>query len=86
MKEKYLENVHQKFYYHKLDNGLEVYLLPNDKVKNIYATFTTKYGSVHDEFVPIGKTKMYKVPKGVAHFLEHKMFEQEDGTEPFNFY
>lgn len=86
MEEITIEKVNQKLFYKKLDNGLEVYMLPNNNVKNIYATFTTKFGSVHDEFVPIGENKMISVPKGIAHFLEHKMFEMEDGIDPFSFY
>ena len=86
MKEINIEIVNEKLCYEKLDNGLEVYMVPNNKVKNIYATFTTRYGSMHDEFVPICENKMIKVPLGIAHFLEHKMFEQEDGIDPFNFF
>lgn len=86
MQKNKLEKMDLTLYSEKLDNGLEVFIVPKENVNGIYVTFTTKFGSIHDEFVPIGKTKMYKVPKGVAHFLEHKMFEQEDGTEPFNFY
>ena len=61
-------------YYEKLDNGLEVYLIPNKKVQNKYVTFSTKYGSVDNEFVPYNDTEMKKVPDGIAHFLEHKLF------------
>ena len=86
MEERIIDIVDEKLYYKKLDNGLEVYMVPNTNVKNTYATFTTKYGSMHDEFVPIGESKMISVPKGIAHFLEHKMFEMEDGIDPFTFY
>lgn len=86
MQKNKLEKMDLTLYREKLDNGLEVFVVPKDNVNGIYVTFTTKFGSITDEFVPIGKNKMYKVPKGVAHFLEHKMFEQEDGSEPFNFY
>ncbi len=70
-------------YSEKLDNGLEINIVPNSKVNNIYVTFSAKYGSIHDEFIPIDGKKFYKVPMGVAHFLEHKVFEQEDGVDPF---
>ena len=69
-----------------LDNGLEIYVIPLKSRNNIYTTFSTKYGSIHNEFVPIREEKMKKVPDGVAHFLEHKVFEQSDGTDPFTFY
>ena len=42
-------------------------------------TFTTKYGSVDRTFIPRGKNEEVTVPDGIAHFLEHKMFEKEDG-------
>ena len=69
-----------------LDNGLTVYVVPIKKNNNIYATFSTKFGSRINEFVPINNNKMIKVPLGVAHFLEHKAFEQEDGIDPFSYF
>ena len=62
----------------KMDSGLDVYVLPKQGFNKTYATFTTKYGSVDNEFVPLGKD-MIRVPDGIAHFLEHKLFEKEDG-------
>ena len=73
-------------YSYKLDNGLSVYIVPKDNVNSIYATFSTKYGSIHDEFIPYDRTSMTKFPLGIAHFLEHKLFEQKDGIDPFEFY
>lgn len=70
----------------KLDDGLTVYVVPVKKRNNIYVTFTTKYGSRVNEFIPLGKKEMKKVPLGVAHFLEHKMFEQKNGIDPFDFF
>lgn len=81
-----LSNMDIKIYYEKLKNGLEIYLIPKDNVSDTYALFTTKYGSVNSEFVPIGEDEMVKVPDGIAHFLEHKLFESEDGVHPFTFY
>ena len=72
-------------YYEKLDNGLEVYIVPKDNVNSIYVTFSTKFGSIHNEFVPYDRKAMTKFPLGIAHFLEHKLFEQEDGIDPFTF-
>ena len=73
-------------YYEKLENGLEVFIAPKDNVNNIYVTYSTKYGSNKNDFVPIGKNKMITVPLGIAHFLEHQLFTQEDGTDVMSFY
>lgn len=73
-------------YFEKLENGLEVYIVPKDNVNNIYATYSTKYGSNVYEFVEAGQNKMIKVPLGIAHFLEHQLFNQEDGTDVMSFY
>jgi predicted Zn-dependent peptidase len=69
----------ETLYHEKLPNGLEVYILPKKGFSKTYATFTTKYGSIDNHFVPFGETEPVKVPDGIAHFLEHKMFEKEDG-------
>jgi predicted Zn-dependent peptidase len=73
------EQLQEELYYEKLDNGLAVYILPKAGFNKTYATFTTKYGSIDNHFVPLGKNDLVKVPDGIAHFLEHKMFEKEDG-------
>lgn len=69
-----------------LENGLVVNLVPKLNVSNVYATFSTFYGSFHNDFIPIGEKDYYQAPLGVAHFLEHKVFEQENGEDPFSFY
>lgn len=69
----------ETLYYKKLDNGLDVYILPKKGFSKTFVTFTTKYGSIDRTFVPIGETEPITVPDGIAHFLEHKMFEKEDG-------
>ena len=81
-----LNDINEIIYYEKLNNGLEVYLYPKEDVNNNYVTFTTKFGSIYNEFVPIDEKKMIKVPKGVAHFLEHKVFEQKDDPQPEEFF
>ena len=86
MKKIKLKESNEIIYYDKLDNGLEVYLYNKDNFHSNYVTFTTKFGSVYNEFVPIGKSKMIKVPHGVAHFLEHKVFEQENDPQPMEFF
>ncbi|MET3699538.1 predicted Zn-dependent peptidase [Bacillus oleivorans] len=73
------QQLKEELYYEKLDNGLDVYILPKQGFNKTYATFTTNYGSIDNHFVPLGKQEFRKVPDGIAHFLEHKMFEKEDG-------
>ena len=86
MKKSKLEKLDLELYEETLDNGLRVFVVPKDNVNGVYATLSTKFGSIQDEFVPNGEDKMKKVPLGVAHFLEHKMFEQKDEKDPFTFY
>lgn len=73
------DNLKEELYYEQLANGLNVYILPKRGFKKYYATFSTKYGSIDNKFVPIGKEELITVPDGIAHFLEHKMFESETG-------
>ena len=86
MKKIKFNTIGEEVYYEKLDNGMDVYLFSKDNFHNNYVTFTTKFGSIYNEFVPIGKDKMIKVPKGVAHFLEHKVFIQEHDPQPSDFF
>lgn len=79
MEKRVYETLHEELFYEKMDNGLDVYILPKKGFNKTYATFTTNYGSVDNQFVPLGKTEMKRVPDGIAHFLEHKLFEKEDG-------
>lgn len=81
-----LNGVDEVIYYKKLDNGLDVYLYNKEDANNNYVTFTTKFGSIYNEFTPIGKSKMIKVPNGIAHFLEHKVFAQEEAPQPDEFF
>ncbi|WP_223700162.1 EF-P 5-aminopentanol modification-associated protein YfmH [Sutcliffiella deserti] len=69
----------ETLYHEKMENGLQVYLLPKDGFNKTYATFTTKYGSIDNKFVPIDGKDVVTVPDGIAHFLEHKLFEKEHG-------
>ncbi|WP_188454328.1 EF-P 5-aminopentanol modification-associated protein YfmH [Virgibacillus oceani] len=62
----------------RFDNGLTVYLLPKPEMSKTYGIFSTNYGSIDQTFVPIAENEQITVPEGVAHFLEHKLFEKED--------
>lgn len=79
MKKDTLSGLDIDLYSEKFSNGFEVYLVPLKNMKRYYATYATKYGSLITEFCPNGSRKNVKVPNGIAHFLEHKMFEKEDG-------
>ncbi len=84
-----LQKVDKTIYREVLDNGLEIIIIPNEeysKKKNYYFNYGTYYGALNNDFVPIGKNKMTSFPKGIAHFLEHKMFETASGEKPFDFY
>lgn len=73
------QQLQEELFHEKLENGLEVYILPKKGFNKTFATFTTKYGSIDNHFIPLGGQEYVKVPDGIAHFLEHKLFEKEDG-------
>jgi predicted Zn-dependent peptidase len=79
MEKQYFEQLNETLYFEELENGLKVYILPKQGYNKTYATFTTKYGSIDSEFIPLGKGEKLIVPDGIAHFLEHKLFEKKDG-------
>lgn len=84
-----LKNVDKTIYTETLDNGLKIILIPNEnfsKKKNYYFNYGTHYGAEINEFVPLNETKMTKFPYGIAHFLEHKMFENENNESTFDFF
>ena len=85
MKEIKLHDLDQSIYFKKLNNGLEVYFIPYKNKSNYSMHYITKFGSRNTTFKPVGSKKMITVPDGIAHFLEHKMFEQENGVDPFTF-
>ncbi|WP_085992358.1 EF-P 5-aminopentanol modification-associated protein YfmH [Oceanobacillus senegalensis] len=72
------DHIAETLYTEKLDNGLTVFLLPKPEMSKTYGIFSTDYGSIDQTFVPIGETEEITVPEGIAHFLEHKLFEKED--------
>ena len=74
-----LEGLNEYVAYEKLDNNLDVYVYRKKDFHSFYAYYITNYGALNTEFVPINEEKMHKFPDGIAHFLEHKMFEKEDG-------
>lgn len=65
-------------YYETLENGLQVILIPKTEFSKTYGIMTTNFGSVDNHFVPMHENEAIIVPDGVAHFLEHKLFEGEE--------
>ncbi len=72
--------VKEKVYTEKLENGLTVMIIPKKGMQKKYMIWGTHYGSNESSFVVPGEQEVTNVPNGVAHFLEHKLFEQENGT------
>ena len=85
MKKITINKVNEDIYYEKLDNGMDIYFYVNNNIHNNAVTFTTRYGSIYNEFIGTDE-KIKKVPNGIAHFLEHKVFVQKDGLQPEEFY
>lgn len=74
----------EELYYGKHSSGLGVYIIPKKDYSETFAIFGTRYGSVDSEFVVPGETEVTSVPDGIAHYLEHKMFDQPDGSNVFD--
>ena len=74
------DKIKEKLYIEKLDNGLTIMVIPKSNTQKKYIIFGTKYGSVDNKFIVPGEENVKEVPNGIAHFLELKMFEQENGT------
>ncbi|ACL74854.1 EF-P 5-aminopentanol modification-associated protein YfmH [Ruminiclostridium cellulolyticum] len=68
------------FYRYEHSSGLNCIVIPKKGYYKKYATFSTQYGSVDNEFIIPGENEPIRVPDGIAHFLEHKLFEQKDGS------
>lgn len=79
MEAKRFEQLDETLYTETLDNGLTVRLLPKSGFHKTYALFGTDFGSIDQHFFPLGKEEAIQAPDGIAHFLEHKMFEKEEG-------
>ncbi|MDS8189805.1 pitrilysin family protein [Streptococcus pneumoniae] len=78
--EKYYPAVKEKVYRTRLANGLTVALLPKKEFKEVYGSVTVQFGSVYTFVTEVdGDVKQY--PGGIAHFLEHKLFEREDSSD-----
>ena len=72
--------IKEKEYIEKLDNGMTVIVIPKPNLDKKYIIWGTHFGSIDNRFIMPKTGEEVFIPDGVAHFLEHKMFEQPDGT------
>ncbi|WP_422444204.1 EF-P 5-aminopentanol modification-associated protein YfmH [Thermoanaerobacterium sp. DL9XJH110] len=70
----------EKLFSRRSRNGLWTYVLPKKNFSKVFALYSTHYGSIDSEFIVPATGEHLKVPEGIAHFLEHKMFEMEYGN------
>ena len=80
---KYYEKFNETLYFGTHKSGLRVYVMPKEGYSKCYAVIGTNFGSVDSVFKVAGEDSYTVLPDGVAHFLEHKMFEQPDGGNVF---
>lgn len=72
------KKLREKLYYKEMDSGLKVCFIPKEGYTKQYAIFATDYGSIDNIFTPINESENIEVPEGIAHFLEHKLFEDPE--------
>ena len=68
-----------KYFCVEHSSGLKVFVYPKNGYNSTYAIIGTKYGSINTSFKCCGEAEITQVPDGIAHYLEHKLFESEDG-------
>ncbi len=81
MEKKIIKNdvLNEQYYHYKHKSGLSIILYPMEGYSSAYALFGTNYGSIDTSFKTQNDSDFITVPEGIAHFLEHKLFESEDG-------
>ena len=79
----YNEKIAEKLYVGVHESGLKVCVMPKPDYVKSYAVIGTDFGSINNRFIAFGENNETVVPDGIAHFLEHKMFEQPDETNVF---
>ena len=78
MEKKLYERIGEEVFHTTLPNGLPVYIVPKKDFLRKYALFATHYGGMDMRFEKDGQ--WLDTPAGIAHYLEHKMFDTEDGN------
>ncbi len=66
----------ETYYHRRHSSGLPLYVWPKAGFRTVYAVFATKYGAIDNAFVEGGN--VIELPAGIAHYLEHKLFENEE--------
>jgi len=82
----YNETLQETLYTAEHESGLKIAIMPKEGYSKSYAVFGTHFGSVDNLFIPPEGKEPVQLPDGIAHFLEHKMFEQPDGSNVFESY
>jgi predicted Zn-dependent peptidase len=82
MEKREYKNIGESLYTCTLENGLKINVVPKPGFSTCYAVFATNYGGAHRRFRLNGET--VDTPAGVAHFLEHKMFDLPGGDNALN--
>ena len=72
--------IKEKAYVETLENGLKIIIVPKKNTNKKYIIWGVHFGSIDNHFIMPGTGEEVYIPDGVAHFLEHKMFEQQNGT------
>lgn len=78
MREKYYQQIDERVFESTLNNGLKLFVIPKQGFQKTFVTYTTQFGSLDNKFKPHNQDEFVTVPDGVAHFLEHKLFENEE--------
>lgn len=81
-----IKKVKEKITFLKDETGLSIFLKPVKGFSSCVAVFATRYGSVDRCFKKKGEENFYTVPDGIAHYLEHKLFENKDGSITFELF
>lgn len=79
MNHTYYQQIDETVYHTTLENGLNLFVIPKKDFQKTFVTYTTQFGSLDHRFKPHQSDQFVSVPDGVAHFLEHKLFEKEEG-------
>ena len=75
------KRINEKVYVEELPNKMQIMVVPKHNTQNKYIIWATKFGSIDNHFIDPTTNEETIVPDGIAHYLEHKMFEQKSGVD-----